>query len=523
MMMELTGAQLNFNRSLFDWCLRNAERTHAIGHKIQSARWCQLAGKLAGFGCGMLVSHELEALLLKLAADIKTTMPWQPSQAGTRRWLHVMTRTDSIGGHNALLKRWIHANPLGERHSIAVLEYLDPEETELHAAVRQTGGEFFSLVEYADTPLECARNLRELAHAQADVIVLHHHMWDVIPTIAFGVADCPPVLLLNMADHLFWVGAAISDMVLQIRPEGTELTREFRGVDRSHLLNIPLPEKPTADATAVDVRKTLGIPEDACVYLTLGRESKYEPREGIDFLATAGKIIDTVPGAYLIAIGPSRNNPAWDRAFRESEGRIVAVGSQRALQGYFAAADIYLEGFPFGSLTALLEAGLAGLPCVRAPDFLPPIYRSNGPAIDHIQPPVSTDGYVEQARLLALRPPVERKQIGCELSGKVEKYHCAGWSEGLKRLPIPAAHKLHPSTAATTALPLDDAKLLRWSEGDAMSYAAWYARRNAMNVKMDPPLLLACLRGLPSLDRTLALFRSIFFPPTVQPVIKGIT
>ena len=523
MMMELTGAQLNFNRSLFDWCLRNAERTHAIGHKIQSARWCQLAGKLAGFGCGMLVSHELEALLLKLAADIKTTIPWQPSQAGTRRWLHVMTRTDSIGGHNALLKRWIHANPLGERHSIAVLEYLDPEETELHAAVRQTGGEFFSLVEYADTPLECARNLRELAHAQADVIVLHHHMWDVIPTIAFGVADCPPVLLLNMADHLFWVGAAISDMVLQIRPEGTELTREFRGVDRSHLLNIPLPEKPTADATAVDIRKTLGIPEDACVYLTLGRESKYEPREGIDFLATAGKIIDTVPGAYLIAIGPSRNHPAWDRAFRESEEHIVAVGPQRALPGYFAAADIYLEGFPFGSLTALLEAGLAGLPCVRAPAFLPSIYRSNGPAIDHIAAPADADVYVEHARHLSALSSDERHRLGRDLAEKVAHKHCAGWAEGLKELPVPFAHRLYPFADTVTPLPPGYAQLLRWYEGDALAYAAWHIQRYAMNMKIDPPLLLACMRGLPRLDRMLGLFRSVFSPPTEQPVIKGIT
>lgn len=525
MTIELSRPQLGFNRAVFDWCLRNARRAERIGHQIQSTRWCQLAAHVAGFGCGQLASAELERMILRLAKKIPSPERPTAPYSDKRRWLHVMTRTDSIGGHNALLQRWIESNPHAEQHSIVVIEREDPDETRLRAATARSGGGYHHLGDLTATPLECARKLRELAWREADVVVLHQHMWDILPALAFGLPDGPPVLILNMADHLFWVGASVADLVLQIRPEGTRLTRQFRGIDRNYLLNVPLAAKVPEQVAAPgrNVRERLGIGDEARVFLTIGRAPKYEPREGIDFLSVARQILEQAPDAYLIAVGPSPEHPAWKRAHDATRGRLIAVGTQRELRDYFAAADVYLEGFPFGSLTALLEAGFAGLPCVRAPAILPPIYRSNGPAIDHLPEPGNTDEYAKIALDLAALPKARLREIGADLAARVGQYHCGGWSRTLAVMPIPDAHKTYPPNEEPPALPLASAKLLRWYDGDVIAYARWMTGQQAVNTRIDARLLLNSLAAFPDFSFFLRLVRTFLHPPKHQPNIKGIT
>ena len=138
---------------------------------------------------------------------------------------------------------------------------------------------------------------------------------------------------MNMADHLFWTGASIADLVLQLRPESMALSEQFRGIERNYLLNIPLPEPPIAQEgeSAINSRENLGIPSDALVFLTIGRAPKYEPREGVNFISSAMDVLRQVPGAYLIAVGPSMEDPAWQRAHKETQGRLIPVGTQRNL------------------------------------------------------------------------------------------------------------------------------------------------------------------------------------------------
>ena len=72
-----------------------------------------------------------------------------------------------------------------------------------------------------------------------DVIILHIHCEDVIPVLAFAdESGLPPVLFLNHADHLFWLGTSVADLVLNLRDAATDITIGRRGVeaDRNFLL-----------------------------------------------------------------------------------------------------------------------------------------------------------------------------------------------------------------------------------------------------------------------------------------------
>src|SRR5690606_12343399 len=47
-----------------------------------------------------------------------------------------------------------------------------------------------------------------------------------------------------------------------------------------------------------------------------------------------------------------------------AQNRIIALGERIDTAAYYQAADIYVDSFPFGSTTSLLEAGSCGVPLV---------------------------------------------------------------------------------------------------------------------------------------------------------------
>src|SRR5262249_39061576 len=65
----------------------------------------------------------------------------------------------------------------------------------------------------------------------------------------------------------------------------------------------------------------------------------------------------------LIVIGPEHDD-RWERASQNVQGRIRALGKREDTAIYYQAADIYLDSFPFTSITSMLEAANYALPLV---------------------------------------------------------------------------------------------------------------------------------------------------------------
>jgi hypothetical protein len=397
-------ADIRFADSVFAWCVRNVSQQVARKEGDRAIKWAILAGKVANTFCSSkLADEKLESALRQIGRGFPESLLQRDALCSTSlRWLHVLTGAYETGGHTALCRRWIELDQSGDTHDLALTCQEVSIPKDIQDAVDAKGGRIHLLD--SSSMMDRAVALRQLAFA-ADVVVLHTHMWEPLPTIAFAIPNGPPVFLLNHADHAYWTGGSVADLILNIRPSGEVLCESNRGNGASFRLPIPIPRPEVVrdDPRGIQLRDQLGIPTAATVFLTIGSAYKYVPTKEMNFLETAKNILQQVKGSYLIAVGPQANDPLWLELAKNTDNRAIAVGVQKGLDPYFAAADVYLEGFPFGSLTALLEAVLAGLPPVLAPKCCPLPYRSDDFSLVDLDVPNDPAHYTKMAIELGIR------------------------------------------------------------------------------------------------------------------------
>lgn len=456
--MPILDESLTLNREVFAWCVRQTAKW-VKKEPERAALWCSLAAHTATlYGCSQLASPELESHLARLGKRLAEPRH-HPQQSRGRHWLHVFSMVYPIGGHTALAERWINWDESSDRHSaIFTSQEISDIAPRLAEAIQRKNGWVKSLNNPASL-LTRAQQLRDIAWQEADVVVLHTHMWDVLPTLAFCLPGGPPIILLNHADHCFWVGGSVSDLTVSIRKSGRLMAEEFRGLKTHAELPVPLPDflvSPDLEQAKYH-KKTqaltrLGLNPSWTIFLTIGSAFKYEPTEDANFFAAAQAILERLPESCLIAVGPTPKNEHWQALFDNTRGRAIAVGQQIDLRPFHLAADIYLEGFPFGSLTALLEAGLAGLASVRAPQVCPAPYVADGIALEVGPRPIDSQAYINLAIQLA-ENKASRGALAAALSASIARYHCGpGWLAHLNKLKseIPVTHRGYTPFSAKT-------------------------------------------------------------------------
>src|SRR5882724_553987 len=218
---------------------------------------------------GRYADGKVENVLLEIGQRLESlespawAKHWEPPALPIheqRQLLHVATEIYAVGGHTRLLKNWIQNDPTSS-HSVVLTRqpasfaapawFLDP--------IAKSGGRL--IVMPPDGPrVRKAKWLREIARG-VDAVILHHHPDDVLPTVAFATTGLPPVAVLNHADHVFWLGSAVSDMVINIRPAGKLLSEARRMAGLNELLPIPLETRPSA-CTRSAARGRLQIDDD---------------------------------------------------------------------------------------------------------------------------------------------------------------------------------------------------------------------------------------------------------------------
>jgi glycosyltransferase involved in cell wall biosynthesis len=213
--------------------------------------------------------------------------------------------------------------------------------------------------------IERASQLRNRA-SEFDVTILHVHPFDVVPSLAFGrCSDSPPIILVNHADHVFWLGVIAADVVASIRDTGQRLAQTQRGLVESRTFTLPVPLKPPADSNRDSAfRKRMDIPDGAVLMVSVASAYKFGRPRARQFLRVADLLLRSVRELYIVVVGPEEQ-VAWRRRAKKFPGRLKVVGVMNDLDAVYRSADLYLDSYPVGSLTSVLEAGSYELPVVQ--------------------------------------------------------------------------------------------------------------------------------------------------------------
>lgn len=422
------------------------ERTNQLrrhGSPEAVLTWIEMvAGFAAMHHPGRFADGGIENAALELGCDIPRTLARGcqpisstdavPQKMSRRRVLHVATTILAIGGHTRTILNWIRKD-FDSQHSLVLTHQAEaPIPSALPEAVAASGGQFVSVPDSAAL-IERARWLRRFAEEKADFVILHLNPNDIVPVVAFAHGTRLPVALVNVADQCFWVGSSVSDMIINLREISITTNRELRYTRNDRLLPIPLFEARRA-LERCSARKELGIPASHKMLLTVGRSIKYAPSRRQNFLQTTQKILDRNPEAHLYLVGVKEEDHVGAAGYVR-HGRMHFVGPINDATVYQRASDVYLEGFPFGSQTALLESVLPGVPCVRV--FAPPtpLLAAHDIALTGIADnPTDEEDYIRRAGEFIMNAD-QRQRIGEVLRERVLYYHvCESWNQYLEEI-----------------------------------------------------------------------------------------
>ncbi|WP_261164880.1 glycosyltransferase [Microbacterium sp. Marseille-Q6965] len=354
--------ELRHNDAVMHAALRIAERRLASGRAVTAMEWCRVAMTFAMTNpTGRLRSARFERVADRIAQRaLAPSAPVAPRAGGRRRVLHVLTEAASIGGLSKLAERWIRRDTASRSDVVVVRQ--DDVTAGLREACAAVGGTARALG--AGDPLARAARLRELAGG-VDMVVCHLQPDDPVSAVAFGSGYAgAPVIVFDHADHLMLAAPTRATTIAEFRAAGAALTRRLRGYDDDAVVRLPLLVPAVPDVRPA-TREELGMAPGTVVAMTVARAVKFgDTRMRPSFGELIAAALEAEPSLAFCAIGPGEDDGPFPWLRRRFPGRVRALGPVTDPAPYLRAADLYLDTFPFSSLTSLLEACGAGLPAV---------------------------------------------------------------------------------------------------------------------------------------------------------------
>lgn len=338
-------------RANFETMLEVIQNTDDIKEKLEIA---ESALKYAVYNnTGYFTSSILEKVFTDYAKTLNLNLngiTYKPNS-----FLHILTEGYGAGGHTRVVERWIENAPATQNHSVVILKHNGAVLDTLVKNIYNKNGEFIIF----DTTLSLkdrALKLRKLAMGY-EYIILHTHMEDATAVVAFGTEDFTrPVLFYNHASHLFWIGKSITDLLLDLWHDDG-ITKQKRKILNTYFLGIPSKNIQLIDADKIAIRKKLNLALDKKIIITAGSEFKFKPIDNENLLDLIKQIIDDECICYAIGISPS--NKEWSKAYKQSSGKIIPLGIINFDDGYMdyiKSADLYLDSYPVGGETAMIDA-----------------------------------------------------------------------------------------------------------------------------------------------------------------------
>ncbi len=415
---------------------------------------------------GLFASRTFEHLLTVVGSDVVGSIQSIRRPSARRRILHVFTQVYPTGGHTRLAWRWMEQDPSSEHSVVLTAQAGLPIPAKLVAACE---GRLVALDQAP--PLERVTRLGQ-ALVGYDLLVLHIHPHDAVAVAATaGLGNRPRTLFVNHADHVFWLGLSATHQLVNPRPASDLIASSRRTGTRDGFarLVLPLDDVDTVGDAGAQLRSQLGIGEDDPVLATISHPYKYSSTTGPTFEHLAEEVLGQIPAAHLVAVGPSSDDPGWQFLYRAFPARVHLLGTTPDYLPVLQAANVYLDSFPFTSITSALEASLQGVPVVTMAE------EANGPLnfddYGLIPETVSTPEAWVKAVSSWCADPAAAAGLGREMQAATLGVHApAAWTEQLAHL----YGELGPFSdslpiGGSTALEPYDTALLRLHEAGGIS------------------------------------------------------
>ncbi len=317
-------------------------------------------------GTGYYSSGKLEDFYVSLAKNIKTDTLAESFKKNT--FLHVMSEAYTAGGHTRVVEKWVENFSTEYSHSLVLIN--QPSKNALPCrlveGVQNSSGEII-FINSDDNLFQKADYLRRLA-VNFEYIVLHVHMNDPVPIVAFGTEEFKrPVILFNHANHMFWLGVSIADIVAELSSNYITLFKEKRHLRKVMPLGIPLDLKKNVLKEKFEAREVLSIPHDKKVILTVGSTFKYKKMMDFHYTDLIKILVQKNPDIIFYAIGPSKNDKYWSEANKKYPNQIIPIGMvdyNREYYDYISASDLVLDSFPMAGGTVMIDAVSSNRPVV---------------------------------------------------------------------------------------------------------------------------------------------------------------
>ena len=377
------------------------------------------------------IGRKLDYLISKENDDNKISNMPHFSKLSQRHVLHIATTVYKTGGHTRLINNWMR-NDVDSIHSLLLINQITDLPDWLVQIVQRNGGNLIILPPRTPLLLK-AKALRQVSRSNVDMIILHHHPSDVVPIVAFAKEELPPVAIMNHGDHLFWLGSTIADAIIDFRDYGKKLSEKRRFAKETLFLPIPLNANEPA-LTRSEARKRLNIPDRIVMLLSIGASYKYYPLNDHDFFETSVKLLEQNQDAHLYVIGVDYDeNIEFLRKVKHKRLHLLGIIEDTVL--YHIASDLYLDGFPYGGGTTILEASFLGVcPILQFAPLASYMYLEDISLRDTIHCAVNKNEYVQQVNDL-IRSSDKRESIGEEVRNKVLLNHTGnGWQNYLDKI-----------------------------------------------------------------------------------------
>lgn len=334
----------------------NKTKKNRTNKNISKLKKMLVKGGIGIYSCSFLENYYLD-IASKLKIELSNE--YKPNSI-----LHVMTESYSTGGHTRVVERWIDISPSDEVHSVLLTKQSKENiPLFLEKVVKEKKGDIIDFSKELSN-IEKASIIRQIA-SKFEKIVLHIHMDDEIPLVAFGTKEFKrPVIFYNHADHIGWLGISIADIVADLREYGAEITLKRRHPNKSFKLGIPiLHTKQESHKT----RKELNLPDDKIIILTYGYAPKYNRIDDLNIGTVISKILENYNNVIFCIIGVAAGyNKYIDSCVAKFSENIILKETveHKILLEYLSVSDIVLDSFPMSGATAMLDACFYNKPIV---------------------------------------------------------------------------------------------------------------------------------------------------------------